>query len=115
MASGALPETLGFTGNAVLVTQPHQLVPAFVDALSQPNDMKNIESQQQQVRDRYSLSRIVEYWDELLLADADRFFDLAGPWQYSKNSRYVVKKILAHFHAGWLLDRFLELRTRLQK
>jgi len=115
MASAALPETIGFTGNAILVTQPAQLVPSFVDALSQPNDMKNIESQQQQVRDRYSLSRIVEYWDELLLADADRFFDLAGPWQYSRNFRYVVKKMLARFHAGRLLDRFLELRARPQK
>jgi len=115
MASAALPETVGFTGNAVLVTRPAQLVPAFVEALSQPKDLKNIEAQQLQIRDRYRLSRIVDYWEELLLAHADRFYDLAGPWQYNKNFRYVVKKMLARIHAGGLLDRLLELRTRLQK
>jgi len=115
MASAALPETIGFTGNAVLVTQPAQLVPAFVDALSQPKDLKNIEAQQQQVRDRYRLSRILDYWEELLLAPADRFYNLAGPWQYNKNFRYIVKKMLARIHAGRLFDRFLELRTWLQK
>ncbi len=115
MASAALPETIGFTGNAVLVTQPAQLVPAFVDALGRPKDWKNVEVQQQQVRDRYRLDRILDYWEELLLAPADRFYNLAGPWQYKKNFRYVVKKMLARIHAGRLLDRFLELRTRLQK
>jgi glycosyltransferase involved in cell wall biosynthesis len=114
VASAALPETVGFTGNAVLVNRPAQLVPAFIDALRRPKDLKNIEVQRQQVRDRYRLSRIVDYWEELLLAPADRFYDLAGPWQYNKNFRYVVKKMLARIHAGGLLDRILQLRTRLQ-
>jgi len=115
MASAALPETVGFTGNAVLVTRPAQLVPAFVDALSKPKDLKSMDAQQQQVRDRYRLSRILDHWEELLVAPADRFYDLAGPWQYNRNFRYVVKRMLARIHAGRLLDRFLELRTRLRK
>ena len=113
MASAALPETVGFTGNAVLVAQPAQLVPAFVNALNQPLDPKNIETQKQQIRNRYRLSRIVDDWEELLIAHADRFCDLAGPWQYKKNFRYLVKITLARIHAGRLLDGFLELRRAL--
>ena len=110
MASSALPETIGFTGSAVLVTHPAQLEAAFVDALSRPKDPKKIEGQQRQIRDRYRLSRILDCWDRLLLAPADRFYELAGPWQYNKSFRYFVKKALARIHAGWLLDRFLALR-----
>jgi hypothetical protein len=115
VASSALPETIGFTGSAVLVTRSVRLESAFVDALDRTDDPKRIEQQQQQVRGRYRLSRILDYWEELLVAPGDRFYELAGPWQYGKNFKYVVKKTLARLHAGWLLERFLDLRSRLRK
>jgi hypothetical protein len=115
MASSALPETVGFTGDAVLVAQPAQLVQAFVDALDRPRDPMRVEAQRRQFRDRYRLGRILDSWEELLLAPSDRYFDLAGPWQYRKNFKYGVKRMLARIRAGWALDRLLELRSRLRK
>ena len=114
-ASSALPETVGFTGDAVLVARPAQLEQAFVDALNRPNDPMRVEAQRRQVRDRYRLGRILDSWEELLRAPADRYFDLAGPWQYKKSFKYVVKRMLARIRAGWALDRLLELRSRLRK
>ena len=115
MASAALPETLGFTGDAVLVTEPTQLAQAFVDALNRPNDPIRVEAQRRQFRDRYRLGRILDSWEELLVAPADRYFDLAGPWQYKRNFKYVLKRILASIHAGCALDRLLGWRSRLRK
>ena len=110
MAAAALPETVGFAGNASLLTHPDQIVPAMVDALGGPRKPANIESQQSQIRDRYALSRILDNWEQLLVAPSDGFFDLAGPWQYSRDFKYFFKKMLAQAHAGKLLDRALALR-----
>lgn len=114
MASAALPETVGFAGNAVLVSRPAEIAPAFVAALSRSRDLNAIEAQRVKVRERYRLSSIVDQWEELLQADPDRFFDLAGPWQSNKGFRYFVKRTAARVHAGRLLDRILDVRTRLQ-
>lgn len=115
MATAALPETLGFTENAILVTQPDELVPAFVDALGQPRDSTRIGVQQRQMRERYALSHILDQWEALLVASPDHFYGMAGPWQYRKNLRYLIKKTVAKIHAGALLDKVLMLRARVNK
>jgi glycosyltransferase involved in cell wall biosynthesis len=112
MASAALPETVGFTGTAILVTHPDKLVPAFIQALREPGNSATIARQQTQIRDRYRLDGILDSWERHLLAPADRFHQLAGPWQYEKNFKYAVKTVLARFHAGSLLDRYLQFRSR---
>jgi glycosyltransferase involved in cell wall biosynthesis len=112
MASAALPETVGFTGTAVLVTQPEQLVPAFIQALGQAGNAATIAYQQTKIRDRYRLDRTLNSWERYLRSPADRFHQLAGPWQYDKNLKYVVKTILARIHAGGLLDRYMRFRMR---
>ncbi len=114
MASAALPETVGFTGTATLVTDPARLESAFAEALSDTPDPQRIEAQKRQVRHRYQLDRILAKWEELLDAPADHFYRLSGPWQYSKNFRYFAKKAVAGVHAGQLLDRLLALRRSLR-
>jgi glycosyltransferase involved in cell wall biosynthesis len=109
MAVAALPETLGFTGNAVLVDRPADLVLSFIDALSRPRDSRTRDAQRQ-MRDRYRLSCILDRWEELLPENPDRFYRLAGPWQHKKGLRYVIKRALGRLHAGRLLDGILRLR-----
>ena len=115
MASSALPETVGFTGDAVLVAQPAQLAQAFVDALNRPNDPMRVEAQRQQFRDRYRLGRFwivgKSYWLHPRIGIS--IWPALG--SNKKNFKYVVKKMLARIHAGWALDRLLELRSRLRK
>jgi glycosyltransferase involved in cell wall biosynthesis len=108
VARGALPETLGASGGAVLVSRPDVagLADAIVELLQQPERLQTLaEAGRTFVRSHYSLERIVDHWQRILAAPVHDLSRLSGPWEYRpQRARYVAERLCGKLGLGQAVE-----------
>ena len=118
-AAGALPETIGRTGGAVLCTKPDLQAAADVAArlLGDPDWLERLgRAGREYVVREYDVDKITGLWGELLRADSSALARLAGAWRGSRTVRYWLERAVGALGSGVryraLLDGLREGRAR---
>lgn len=119
VARGALPETLGPSGGAVLVSRPDLtgLADAIVELLQRPERLNSLaEAGRAFVRSHYSLERIIDHWERILAGPADDLSRLSGPWEYrGRHARYVAETLCGKLGLGQTLELGLAVVRRIAR
>lgn len=106
VARGALPETIGRSGGAVLTrNEPPALAAREFNALlADPAGLAKRGAEGQQfVRSAYDYERIIDTWAQLL-QHGTSIEALCGRWRGPKTLRYIAESMAGKLHAPWLLD-----------
>jgi glycosyltransferase involved in cell wall biosynthesis len=106
VARGALPETIGCSGGAVLTRQESAARAAleFCELVADPSRLARLGTAgRSYVRQAYGLERILDEWQRLLQHD-EHIEDLAGPWRGPWNAQYFLELAAGRLGAPWLLD-----------
>jgi hypothetical protein len=106
VARAALPETIGFSGGAVLTHQihPEKAAREFNVLLADPARLANLGSAgQKYVRSAYGVEHIVDAWEQLLRHGA-AIESMCGSWRGPKSPQYFVELIAGRLRAPWLID-----------
>jgi Glycosyl transferases group 1 len=106
VARGALPETIGGSGGAVLTRQesPAGAAREFCELVADPSRLARLGTAgRSYVREAYALERALDEWERLLQQD-DRIEQLSGPWRGPRNAQYFLELAAGRLGAPWLLD-----------
>lgn len=106
VARGALPETLGYSGGAVLTRREalETVAREFGELVADSTRLARLGGAgQAYVCEVYGLEHIVSEWERLLLHGED-IEALCGPWRGPRSSRYFLEIAAGHLGVPWLLD-----------
>jgi glycosyltransferase involved in cell wall biosynthesis len=94
-ATGALPETLGPTGGALLCGKP-DLGDAATAATALLRDPDRLETMgacgRSYVAQHYALDHVLSRWEEMLATPPERFHHVSGAWRGPRTYRYYVAR-----------------------
>jgi hypothetical protein len=110
-AAGALPETMGPTGGAVLHPTPDLGAAAGVVAglLRDPDALQRLGAAgRDYVVREYDVEKITGVWEELLRADSRSLDRLAGAWRDRRRPRYWLERAVGTAGAGGAYRTFLD-------
>jgi len=102
-AAGALPETIGQSGGAVLCDHPdpERAASVVVDLLKDPQRLQRLgEAGRRYVTSRYDLDRIADCWERLLAGNQADLERASGEWGYRRGVRYWVERTASRLGAG---------------
>jgi len=106
VARGALPETIGLSGGAVLTRHESASRAAleFVDLIGDTARLARLGAAgQAYVRDAYDWDTIVDEWQRLLRYGAN-IQGLLGDWRGPRSGQYFLELAVGQLGAPWLLD-----------
>jgi glycosyltransferase involved in cell wall biosynthesis len=106
VARGALPETIGRTGGAILTAhaRPKAAAREFNALLSDSKRLRRLSAKgAQSVDEDYTWERIVGTWERLLERRAN-IESLSGRWRGPKSVRYALEYCTGRLGMPWLLD-----------
>lgn len=106
VARGALPETIGRTGGAVLVKRsslPNAAV-QFASLLGNPDKLEAMGcAGRQYVRTEYHLNHIVDKWEQVIIQGSG-FEGLSGNWRGPASAQYLAERLAGRLGAPWLIE-----------
>jgi glycosyltransferase involved in cell wall biosynthesis len=117
VARGALPETVGRIGGAVLVKRrsPQSAAAVFASLLRDPRRLAALgRIGRSHVVTEYRLDRIVDEWARLLDHDFD-IETLSGPWRGPVSLQYIVERAVGRLGMPWLVDAPASYFRRLRR
>jgi glycosyltransferase involved in cell wall biosynthesis len=106
VARGALPETIGRSGGAVLTGQESAEAAAreLCELVADPSRLARLGAAgRSYVRQAYGLERILDEWERLLRQDG-QIEGLCGAWRGPRNAQYLLERAAGRLGAPWLLD-----------
>jgi glycosyltransferase involved in cell wall biosynthesis len=106
-SAGALPETIGRSGGAVLHPRPSLEEGAMVvkELLEHPGALGRLgASGRQYVTETYALRHTTEHWEGLLSTDSTRLEELSGPWMGDRGMRYRVERATGLLGVGAVVE-----------
>jgi glycosyltransferase involved in cell wall biosynthesis len=117
VARGALPETVGLSGGAVLTR--HESAAGAAEELTElivdPERLARLGAAgQAYVRAAYRWDMIIDEWEQLLHHAAD-IETLCGPWRGPRSARYYLELAAGRLRAPWLLDLPAATRRALKR
>jgi hypothetical protein len=115
-ARGALPETIGRTGGAILLNRP-DLGPAAAEVaalLRSPGRLRALGGRgAAAVRAAYDLDHIVGRWESLLSAGPGRLDRESGRWQQRRGFRYLIERAAGRLGVGRDLEAAIAATRRI--
>lgn len=117
-AVGALPETIGVTGGAVLANTPDlsRAADSVAALLGEPERLRLLGSTgNTYVREHYALDRIVDGWERVIAAGAEDLEQLSGRWRSARNLRYWLERTSGRTGCGRVLDSGLAAARSLRR
>ncbi|HSV44002.1 MAG TPA: glycosyltransferase, partial [Candidatus Bathyarchaeia archaeon] len=118
VARGALPETIGPSGGAVLVNSPDDdfIAKEMADLLNAPERLMRMgKNGRDWVTEHYELDHIVDCWEQMLLAGPYKLDNVSGRWQGPKGMRYWIERLIGRTGCGKIFDIFLWLARRVKE
>lgn len=112
VSAGALPETIGRSGGAALLSSSNDVLIArkIADLLNSPERLAEMGNNGRDwVLNNYHLDRIVDHWEQVLSADCKQLDKLSGTWQGKKGMRYWIERLAGRMGCGKLFDAVLWL------
>lgn len=115
---GALPETVGCTGGAILCERRDLDYAAnmLVDWLRHPERLQRSGvAGSRYVVTNYNCDRIVDQWVQILAQGPERLDGTASPWKAERNLRYWTERAAGWFGCGRALELGLALARHLTR
>ena len=103
VAAGALPETIGRSGGAVLLDNngPEQVAYHIVKHLRDPLTLAKMgRSGREYVVDNYNVDRIIDCWERILSAQNSELQKHCGRWMGPRTIRYYIERALRKTRMG---------------
>ncbi len=95
-AQGALPETIGPTGGAVLAPRPdlNQGAESLADLLQKPERLEALgRAGRAYVRQAYEGESLIDHWEKLLAGGPEHLDRETGPWRAARSLRYYTERL----------------------
>jgi glycosyltransferase involved in cell wall biosynthesis len=110
-AAGGLPESIGQSGGAALMTSG-DLENSASHMMGLLRDSERLAQMGQRgscyVRQRYDLNAIVAHWEHILAGTASELEQRTGHWGYRRNLRYWAQRAAGHAGLGGGVDATLD-------
>src|SRR5581483_5633299 len=107
VTTGALPETMGRTGGAVLVgpSDPRVVTHTIVALLRNPERLADLGHRgREYVTMHYSLDELGDRWERMLTAPSTALHRMSGAWSGPRGARYWIETVAGACAMGWALD-----------
>ena len=115
-ATGALPETIGSTGGAVLMKRQNlgEAGETIAHLLQRPDTLERLGSMgRKYVQSQYGLRRVVDNWERILAATPESLYRLTGSWAAGRDVRYWVETSCGRLGCGRALELGISSAKRL--
>lgn len=116
-ARGALPETIGSSGGAILLHSPSLSTAAnqLVSLLQNPDRLMQLGNRgHDYVIKHYALEHILDQWEILLQAPPDRLDELSGRWAGPTGLQYQLARIAKVSGLGQPYQTAIEMAKRIR-
>ncbi len=117
VARGALPETVGSTGGALLHPNSNlkEAARQVVNLLQTPGRLQEMgEAGSRCVKARYDLDRIADQWERVLAEKSDNLHRTSGPWACHRPPRYWIERLAGYTRCGGAMDATLGVLRKMR-